>query len=126
MTKPFLLSVEDLARTYPSPSGDRIIALDGLSFDLERGRSLGIVGASGAGKSTLTRLLLGLEPPASGRILIEGEDLNTGSSRQRRRLRMKLQAVFQDPRSSLNPDLTVGRLDVLLERLPARPPAESV
>ncbi len=110
MTKPFLLSVEDLTRTYPSPSGDRIIALDGLSFDLERGRSLGIVGASGAGKSTLTRLLLGLEPPDSGRILIEGEDLNAGSSRHRRRLRMKLQAVFQDPRSSLNPDLTVGRI----------------
>lgn len=101
------LSADRLVHSYPAPGGGRIIALKGLSFDLERGKVLGIVGASGAGKSTLVRLLLGLEKPENGRVLIDGNDLNRGAASQRRQLRMKLQAVFQDPRSSLNPHLSL-------------------
>ena len=101
------LSVERLVHTYPSPDGGRVVALNGLSFDLARGETLGIVGASGAGKSTLVRLLLGLEKPDSGRVLIDNADLNQGKASLRRHKRMKLQAVFQDPRSSLNPHLSL-------------------
>ncbi len=101
------LSAERVFHSYPSPNGGRVAALNGLSFDLARGQTLGIVGASGAGKSTLVRLLLGLETPKSGRILIGGTDLNQGTPAQRRQLRMKLQVVFQDPRSSLNPHLSL-------------------
>ncbi|MEN8163798.1 MAG: oligopeptide/dipeptide ABC transporter ATP-binding protein [Acidobacteriota bacterium] len=102
-----LLSADRLVQTYPSPDGGRVVALNDVSFDLVRGETLGIVGASGAGKSTLVRLLLGLERPESGRILIDSADLNQGKASLRRQRRMKLQAVFQDPRSSLNPHLTL-------------------
>lgn len=104
------LSADRIVHTYPSPTGGRVVALNGLSFDLARGQTLGIVGASGAGKSTLVRLLLGLERPESGRVLVNGADLNEGRAGQRRQLRMKLQAVFQDPRSSLNPHLSLGSI----------------
>jgi len=101
------LSAERLIHSYPAQNGGRVVALNGLSFDLARGRTLGVIGASGAGKSTLVRLLLGLERPESGRILIDGTDLNEKGATERRRLRMKLQVVFQDPRSSLNPHLSL-------------------
>ncbi len=118
MTSP-QLSVERLVHTYPDPNGGRVIALNGLTFDLARGETLGIVGASGAGKSTLVRLLLGLEKPQSGSVLIDGADLYQGASSQRRQGRMKLQAVFQDPRSSLNPHLSLKSIveEPLLSRL---------
>ena len=101
------LSAERLIHSYPAPNGGRVVALNSLSFDLARGRTLGVIGASGAGKSTLVRLLLGLERPESGRILIEGADLNEKTAAQKHQLRRKLQAVFQDPRSSLNPHLSL-------------------
>lgn len=101
------LSAEKLFHSYPSPGGGRITALKGLSFELAPGQVLGIVGASGAGKSTLVRLLLGLERPENGRVLIDDGDLNQGTNSQRRQRRMMLQAVFQDPRSSLNPHLSL-------------------
>ncbi len=118
MTSP-QLSVERLVHTYPDPNGGRVVALNGLTFDLSRGETLGIVGASGAGKSTLVRLLLGLEKPQSGSVLIDGADLYQGGSSQRRQGRMKLQAVFQDPRSSLNPHLSLKSIveEPLLSRL---------
>lgn len=101
------LSAERVVHSYPAPNGGRVVALNGLSFDLARSQTLGIIGASGAGKSTLVRLLLGLERPESGRVLIDGADLNERKGAQRRHLRMKLQVVFQDPRSSLNPHLSL-------------------
>jgi oligopeptide/dipeptide ABC transporter ATP-binding protein len=101
------LSAERVVHSYPAADGGRVVALNGLSFDLARGQTLGIIGASGAGKSTLVRLVLGLERPESGRILIDGNDLNEKSTSERRSLRMKLQVVFQDPRSSLNPHLSL-------------------
>ena len=101
------LSAEGLFHSYPAPNGGRVVALNSVSFNLGRGQTLGIIGASGAGKSTLVRLLLGLERPESGRILIEGADLNEKTAAQKHQLRRKLQAVFQDPRSSLNPHLSL-------------------
>ncbi len=106
MTSP-LLSAQNLCHSYPSPNGGRVTALKGVSFDLDRGKTLGIIGASGAGKSTLVRLLLGLEQPESGQVVIDGADLARVGATRRRNLRMKLQVVFQDPRSSLNPHLTL-------------------
>ncbi len=118
MTSP-QLSVRRLVHTYPSPNGGRIVALNGLSFDLARGKTLGVVGASGAGKSTLVRLLLGLEEPESGSVLIDGADLYQGGFSKRRQKRMNLQVVFQDPRSSLNPHLSLKSIveEPLLSRL---------
>lgn len=113
------ISADRVFRAYPSPSGGRIVAVNGLSFDVESGQTLGIVGASGAGKSTLVRLLLGLERPDSGKILIDGSDINDGSTSQRRDLRMHMQAIFQDPRSSLNPHLSLKSIveEPILARL---------
>lgn len=101
------LSADRIVHSYPAPNGGRVAALNSLSFDLAKGQTLGIIGASGAGKSTLVRLLLGLEQPESGRVLIDGTDLNERKAKHLNRLRMKLQVVFQDPRSSLNPHLSL-------------------
>ena len=83
-------------------------ALADTSLSLERGESIGIVGESGSGKSTLARCLALLERPDAGRVLLEGVDLTRLGRRQLRRSRRRIQVVFQDPYSSLNPRLTVG------------------
>jgi oligopeptide/dipeptide ABC transporter ATP-binding protein len=84
-------------------------AVRGVSFELAAGRTLGIVGESGCGKSTVARLLVGLEPPTSGTVEIEGEAAGGGSTRRRRELARRIQLVFQDPFSSLDPRQTVER-----------------
>src|SRR5262249_7281077 len=83
-------------------------ALADTSLSLERGEAIGIVGESGSGKSTLARCLALLERPDAGRVLLEGVDLTRLGRRQLRRARRRIQVVFQDPYSSLNPRLTVG------------------
>jgi oligopeptide/dipeptide ABC transporter ATP-binding protein len=83
-------------------------ALADTSLSLERGEAIGIVGESGSGKSTLARCLALLERPDAGRVLLEGVDLTRLGRRQLRRSRRRIQVVFQDPYSSLNPRLTVG------------------
>jgi oligopeptide transport system ATP-binding protein len=83
-------------------------ALADASLSLERGEAIGIVGESGSGKSTLARCLALLERPDAGRVLLEGVDLTRLGRRQLRRSRRRIQIVFQDPYSSLNPRLTVG------------------
>ena len=110
-----LLVVENLAKRYRLPRehllspAPEVQALDGVSFTLHAGRSLGIVGESGSGKSTLARLVMALDPPSAGRVLLDGLDLHALPPDELRRARSKLQMVFQDPYGSLDPRRTVGQ-----------------
>ncbi len=113
MTGP-LLQVEDLKTYIALPHGE-LRAVDGVSFKLEAGRTLGIVGESGSGKSVLARSIMGLLPAGfarrpSGRILFGGSDLREMPEREMRRIRgREIAMIFQDPLTSLNPVMTVGR-----------------
>lgn len=110
-----LLSVRNLVVEYPLKTNlwgratQTLKAVDGLSFDVYRGETLGLVGESGCGKSTLGRALLQLISKSSGSVTYDGADLDRLSARQRKALRRKVQIVFQDPYSSLNPRLTIGQ-----------------
>ncbi len=114
MTAP-LLQVEQLGKRYRLPrehllaAAPEVQALDDASFTLQAGKSLGIVGESGSGKSTLARLVMALEPPSSGRVVLDGLDLHALSPAQLRQARSKLQMVFQDPYGSLDPRRSVGQ-----------------
>ena len=85
----------------------RVRAVDGLNFSLARGRTLAVVGESGCGKTTTAKLILRLEQPSSGKVLIDGEDIHDLRGGALRHFRMRVQAVFQDPWSSLNPRMRV-------------------
>jgi len=85
-------------------------AVDGISFGIEPGRTLGVVGESGCGKTTTAKLVLGLEEPTGGRMSFEGRELHTLDAAGRRHYRRSVQAVFQDPYASLNPRLRVGQI----------------
>ena len=110
-----LLQVERVSKTYRLPRerllgpAPQLQALDDVSFALQAGRSLGIVGESGSGKSTLARLVMALEAPTQGRILLDGVDLNTLDAPGLRALRARMQMVFQDPYGSLDPRRKVGQ-----------------
>jgi oligopeptide/dipeptide ABC transporter ATP-binding protein len=117
----FLLVVEDLKKWFPvkrgifSKTSDYIQAVDGVSFTLKRGETLGLVGESGCGKTTLGRLLLRLEKPTAGAIYFDGIRIDMLKGRSMNRLRRRMQVVFQDPMSSLNPRLTI--MDIVTEGL---------
>ena len=107
-----LLEVEDLKVYYPVRGGwfrpkRYLRAVDGVSFSLEAGETLGLVGESGCGKSTLGRALVRLENPAGGRVMLDGRDMAALKGRELRRARKNFQMVFQDPYGSLNPRLTI-------------------
>jgi peptide/nickel transport system ATP-binding protein len=114
MTEPLLI-IDRVSKQYRLPrehllsSAPVVQALDDVSFTLQPGRSLGIVGESGSGKSTLARLVMALEAPTHGRVILDGQDLNTLSPADLRRTRSKVQMVFQDPYGSLDPRRTVGQ-----------------
>ncbi|MGH3381769.1 MAG: ATP-binding cassette domain-containing protein, partial [Actinoallomurus sp.] len=107
MSNTTTLTVEDAVKHYKGPRGTVIHALDGVSFTLAPGETLGIVGESGSGKSTLARLLVRLENPTSGRVLLGGTDLTALGPRAMRPYRRRIQLVFQDPYASLHPRRTV-------------------
>jgi len=106
--QPPLLSVQELRTVYRgAPGGGEVAAVDGVSFDIRPGETLGLVGESGCGKSTLSKTLLRLLKPASGRIVLDSTDIAALDERQLRPYRGRIQMVFQDPYGSLNPRHTV-------------------
>ncbi len=111
-----LLEVRNLKKYFPIKKGlfkkttGYVYAVDDISFDLHKGRTLGLVGESGCGKSTTGRAILQLQPPTAGEVLYEGENLAVLSQKQMRPNRRKMQIIFQDPYASLNPRLTVEEI----------------
>jgi oligopeptide/dipeptide ABC transporter ATP-binding protein len=111
-----LVEVRDLVKHFPIRKGllqrqvGAVRAVDGVSFDVLRGETLGIVGESGCGKSTTARLLLRLMEPTSGSVKFEGEEISHLKGAQLKQLRRGMQMIFQDPYSSLNPRKTVGSI----------------
>jgi oligopeptide/dipeptide ABC transporter ATP-binding protein len=102
-----LLQVESLTKAFRT-RGAGVKAVAGVSFTLRRGETLGLVGESGCGKSTLSRLILSLLDPDAGKVSIDGTDFINSSGRAKREMRRRIQIVFQDALSSLNPRMTVG------------------
>ncbi len=111
-----ILVVEGLKKYYPVRGGvfaakiGDVRAVDGVSFSVQEGETLGLVGESGCGKSTLGRAIMRLETPTGGRVFFEGADMANAGKAELFRLRRDVQAIFQDPYSSLNPRMTVGEI----------------
>jgi oligopeptide/dipeptide ABC transporter ATP-binding protein len=111
-----LLDVEDLRKHFPIEGSDDVVrAVDGVSFAIFRGETLGLVGESGCGKSTVGRCLLRLIEPSGGQVSFEGRDVLALSKSELRELRREMQIVFQDPYASLNPRMRVA--DIVAEPL---------
>ena len=112
----YLVEARDLVKHYPIRGGiflkeiASVKAVDGVNVAIKPGETLGLVGESGCGKTTLGRAILRLEEPTAGRILFEGENILAYDNRQMRLLRKKMQIIFQDPFSSLNPRKTVAQI----------------
>lgn len=105
----YVLEVDNLKKYFDTPSGP-LHAVDDVSFKIEKGKTLGIVGESGCGKSTAGRTILKLLEPTDGKIVFDGEDITNYSTRKMRALRTDMQMIFQDPFSSLNPKQNVMQL----------------
>lgn len=111
-----LLEVKNLVKYFPMLGGflnrevARVHAVDGVSFTLKEGKTLGLVGESGCGKSTLGRALLRLIEPTSGSVVFEGKEVTTLNASDMRAMRRQMQIIFQDPFASLNPRMSVGEI----------------
>ncbi|MEO7429261.1 MAG: dipeptide/oligopeptide/nickel ABC transporter ATP-binding protein, partial [Acidimicrobiales bacterium] len=113
-TDDVLLRIEDLEVEFHTSSGT-VYAVSGISLDVRKGETLGLVGESGCGKSTTGRAIMQLPPPTRGRVLFEGSDLAALGGQELRQVRTRLQFIFQDPISSLNPRRRVK--DIVAEPL---------
>jgi oligopeptide/dipeptide ABC transporter ATP-binding protein len=103
-----LLEVKNLVKYFPVEGSEKVLrAVDGVSFDIKSGETLGLVGESGCGKSTVGRCILRLYEPTSGEISFERHDITHASSDEMRKLRRDMQVIFQDPYASLNPRLNI-------------------
>lgn len=111
-----LLDVKNLVKHYPIKAGilqktvGKVRSVDGVSFSIERGKTFGLVGESGCGKTTIGRTLIRLVEPTSGQALLNGQDIFSLNKKDLKALRPKLQMIFQDPYSSLNPRMPVGEI----------------
>ncbi len=121
-----VLETKDLVKYFPLTRGilfkkkvGDVKAVDGINLQLHRGETLGVVGESGCGKSTFAKLLVGLEKPTSGSIVVRGADTSKLSGEAMRRARRNIQLVMQDPYTSLNPRMTVG--DIVAEPFQIHP-----
>ncbi|POF34082.1 ABC transporter ATP-binding protein [Roseibium marinum] len=104
-----LVQVRNLTKSFSTPAG-KVHAVNDVSFDIPRGSITGLVGESGSGKTTLGRVLLRLIEPTGGSTIFDGQDLNRLDARELRDMRKRMQIIFQDPVSSLNPRLKVGAI----------------
>ena len=109
-----LLQVQNLKKYFKTAKG-QLHAVDDITFSLERGKTLGVVGESGCGKSTLGRTILNLLPATSGEVIFDGVHVENADRRQMRKLRQEMQIIFQDPFSSLDPRLSVS--EIIMEPL---------
>ncbi|MFU0824810.1 ABC transporter ATP-binding protein [Clostridium sp.] len=111
-----LLQVKDLKKYFPIHSGffnkvkNNVKAVDGISFDIFEGETLGLVGESGCGKSTTGRMIVNLLEPTSGEIIFKNENISKISKKRQKELRREIQIIFQDPYASLNPRMTIGQI----------------
>ncbi len=109
---PVILRAENVYKHFPitGMGGAVVKAVDGVSLEVRRGETLGLVGESGCGKSTLGRLMVRLQPLTAGKMSFEGRDLSEASGRRLRQVRRQMQIIFQDPFASLDPRMTVGAI----------------
>lgn len=110
MSEENLITVSGLRTVLPSKEGREVSLVDGIDLTIPRGKTVGLVGESGCGKSTLGRLVIRLLEPSKGKIFMDGVDLSGLKGRELRKMRSRMQMVFQDPFSSLDPHFTVGEI----------------
>jgi len=108
-TRP-ILEIQGLTKYFDAAKGKKVHAVENVSFTLERGETLGIVGESGCGKSSMGRTILKIHDSTSGKIIFDGVDITKFSNKQMNPYRKRMQMIFQDPYASLNPRMTVGEI----------------
>ncbi len=108
--KAILLEVKNLKKHFPVKNGGTLYAVDDVSFAIKEGETLGLVGESGCGKSTVGNVLMRLHPATAGEVLLEGKSIVSAKGKERKKLCNRMQIVFQDPYSSLNPKKTIRQI----------------